>query len=474
MMESWSPTIAGDAGPKYLAILRALAEDIRAGRLAPGMRLPPQRALAKRLGVDLTTVTRAFNEARRAGLIEAAAGRGSFVRGPAPIAPAAALASAAVPAPARAPAPSESIDFSMNMPPQPVAARLVERLGSGLGHLAGSPGFLDRLHYQDSAGNLADRAAAAHWLGRRLGPLPVSRVLVAGGAQALLAATLAALLKRGDALCVPSLTYPGLRMAAERRGARLVPVACDADGLVPDAFRDLCEAERPRALYLVPTLDNPTTVTLPLARREAIAAIARTHGVTIIEDDAYGALLPDAPPPIAALAGEITWHIATLSKCVSPGLRIAYAAVPGTGEAVRLAAELRALSLMAPPLTAALASRWIVEGELDAIVAAIRQENGLRQAVAREVLWDLDVWAHPCGHHLWLRLPEPWRRGELGAHAWQLGLSVILSDAFAVGPAPEAIRVSLGAAPDAETLRYGLSLLATLLTRPPGAISTVV
>ncbi len=469
MMESWSPRIAGDAGPKYLAILQALAEDIRAGRLAPGMRLPPQRALAKQLAVDLTTVTRAFNEARRLGLIEAAAGRGSFVRGPAPVvAPAPALA------PVHVPAPSESIDFSMNMPPQPVAACLAERLETGLGYLAGSPGFLDRLHYQDSAGNLADRAAAAHWLGQRLGPLPVSRVLVAGGAQVLLAATLAALLKPGDALCVPSLTYPGLRMAAERRGARLVPVACDADGLVPDAFRDLCEATRPRALYLVPTLDNPTTATLPRARREAVAATARAYGVAIIEDDAYGALLPDAPPPIAALASEITWHIATLSKCVSPGLRIAYAAVPGTSEAVQLAAELRALSLMAPPLTAALASRWIVEGEIDAIVAAIRQENGLRQAVAREVLRGLDVWAHPCGHHLWLRLPEPWRRGEFGAHAWQLGLSVILSDAFAVGPAPEAIRVSLGAARDAETLRYGLSLLATLLSRPPGAISTVV
>ncbi len=470
MMGSWSPTIAGDPGPKYLAIVRALAEDIRAGRLTPGMRLPPQRALAKCLDVDLTTVTRAFNEARRAGLIEAAAGRGSFVRGLAPLASAPVLK----PAPARRPAPSGSIDFSMNMPPQPVAACLVERLETGLGRLAGSPGFLDRLHYQDSAGNLADRAAATHWLGQRLGPLPVSRVLVAGGAQALLAATLAALLEPGDALCVPSLTYPGLRMAAERRGARLVPVDADADGIVPDAFRDVCEAARPRALYLVPTLDNPTTATLPLARREAIAAIARRHSVAIIEDDAYGALLPDAPPPIAALAGEITWHIATLSKCASPGLRIAYAAVPGTSEAVRLAAELRALSLMAPPLTAALASRWIVEGEMDAIVAAIRQENGLRQAVAGEVLRGLDFWAHPCGHHLWLRLPEPWRRGEFGAHAWQLGLSVILSDAFAVGPAPEAIRVSLGAARDAETLRYGLSLLATLLSRPPGAISTVV
>jgi DNA-binding transcriptional MocR family regulator len=463
MMESWNPTIAGDAGPKYLAIVKALADDIRAGRLPPGVRLPPQRALAKQLNVDLTTVTRAFNEARRTGLIDATAGRGSFVRGPAPAV-----------AEMRKPDPSGSVDFSMNMPPQPAAARLAERMEVGLSRLAGSSGFLDRMQYQDSAGSMADRTAAAHWLGQRLGPLPVQRVLVAGGAQVALAAVLAAVLKPGDALCVPALTYPGLRMAAERRGVRLVPVACDDDGLDPDAFLESCKAKRPRALYLVPTLDNPTTATLPRARRERIAEAARSHGVAIIEDDAYGALPPDAPAPIASLAGDITWHIATLSKCVSPGLRIAYVAVPGTNEAVRLAAELRAINMMASPLAAALASQWIAEGELDAVVAAIRQENGLRQAVARETLQGLDVCAQPCGHHLWLRLPEPWRRGEFGAHARQLGLSVILSDAFAVGPAPEAIRVSLGAAPDAETLRYGLSLLATLLTHPPGAISTVV
>lgn len=462
MSDSWSPAISSVAGPKYLAILNALAEDIRTGRLAPGMRLPPQRTLAKHLNVDLTTVTRAFNEARRIGLIDATAGKGSFVRGP--------KAATAIPRSD----PTGSIDFSMNLPPQPAAACLAERLQTGLSRLSGSSAFLGRMQYQDSAGNMADRAAAAHWLGRRLGPLPPQRVLVAGGAQAALAATLAVVLKPGEALCVPALTYPGLRMVAERRGVRLVPVATDENGLVPDAFLECCRTERPRALYVVPTLDNPTSATLPTGRRERIIEIARSHGVAIIEDDAYGSLPPDAPSPFAALAAHITWHIATLSKCVSPGLRIAYVAAPGMNEAVRLAAELRALSMMAPPLTAALASHWIMEGELDAIVAAIREENGLRQGIVRETLRGLDVWAHPSGHHLWLRLPKPWKRAEFGAHAHQLGVSVVLSDAFAVGCAPEAARVSLGAAPDIETLRYGLSLLATLLAHPPGAISTVV
>ena len=79
-MVSWQPRLEVGSGPKYLAIAEALLSDIHSGRLKPGDRLPPQRLLAKALGVDLTTVTRAFNEARRQGLIEAKTGRGSFVR----------------------------------------------------------------------------------------------------------------------------------------------------------------------------------------------------------------------------------------------------------------------------------------------------------------------------------------------------------------------------------------------------------
>lgn len=462
-MKGWSPTISAEDGPKYRAIVRALAKDVRSGRLPPGAQLPPQRMLAKQLNVDLTTITRAFNEARKAGLIDATVGRGSFVRG-----------AAASAADLRKLHPSASVDFSMNMPPQPPAAKLAERMQTGLASLTGSPGFFDRLQYQDSAGNLVDRAVAAEWLRPRLGSVPVQRVLIAGGAQTALTAILAVALKPGDVLCVPSLTYPGLRTAAERRGLRLVAVASDTDGIDPEAFQEQCRIERPQAIYLVPTLDNPTTATLPVSRRAQIADIARTHDVTIIEDDAYGALPPDAPAPFAAVAGDITWHVATLSKCVSPSLRVAYVVAPGTSEAVRLSAELRTISMMAPPLSAALASQWISQGELQEIVTAIRKENCARQAIARETLIGLDYQSQSCGHHLWLKLPAPWQRGELGTHALQLGLTVISSDAFAISPAPEAIRVSLGAASDRETLRYGLSLLAALLTHPPGAISNIV
>src|SRR3954453_3758704 len=418
-MELWTPRLEPDGGPKYVMIAEALASDIRAGRLRPGDRLPPQRLLAKELGVDLTTVTRAFNEVRRQGLIEANTGRGSFVKVPA--------------APPQAPQPITAyplIDLSMNMPPQPAEARLSERIQGGIEAVLTSPHGLSHLSYQDSAGAAPDRVAAAQWLKRRIGEVPVGRVLVVGGAQCALFAIMATLLQPQDVLCAPPLTYPGLRAAAERQNLRLASVALDDEGLIPAAFEEACRRDRPRALYCVPTINNPTSATMPLARREEIARIARKHGVLIIEDDAYGALPREPTAPLVALAPDITWHVATLSKCATPGLRVAYVVTPDVTHSLQLAAQVRVTSLMAPPLMSALASRWALDGTLEAITAAVREESAARQLIARQALAGLDSVTHPDGHHLWLRLPADWSRAELSAHARQSGLSIVPSDAF--------------------------------------------
>lgn len=461
-MLSWMPRIEKGSGPKYLAIAEALLADVQAGRLKPGYRLPPQRQLAKELGVDLTTVTRAFNEARRMGLIEANTGRGSFVRGKG-------LERRDV-----APVGTPVIDLSMNMPPQPPEAKLRERVQDGIAGVLSSPHGMMHLHYQESAGSRPDRAAGARWLEPRLGAVPVDRVVLAGGAQTALYAIVRILAQPGDAICVPDLTYPGLRAIAEQLKVRLVPVTMDGEGFDPAVLDEVCRRERPKAIYCVPTIHNPTTATMSPARREAIAGVAGRHGVFIIEDDAYGALPRQAPPPIAALAPEITWHIATLSKCVTPALRTAYVVTPRLADTLRLAAEIRAMTLMVPPLMAALASKWILDGTLDAITAAIREESAARQAIAQRVLHGLEFRAHPEGHHLWLTLPDRWRRADLNMYARQSGLALVASDAFAVGPSPDAIRVSLGVAQNRAVLEQGLGVLATLLLHSPSALSSIV
>src|SRR5580704_18525868 len=79
-MAEWTPDLATSDKPRYLAIADAIADDIGAGRLAAGDRLPPQRKLAKRLDVDFTTVARGYVEAQKRGLIESKVGQGTFVR----------------------------------------------------------------------------------------------------------------------------------------------------------------------------------------------------------------------------------------------------------------------------------------------------------------------------------------------------------------------------------------------------------
>jgi DNA-binding transcriptional MocR family regulator len=226
---------------------------------------------------------------------------------------------------------------------------------------------------------------------------------------------------------------------------------------------------------VIPTIDNPTTATLSESRRSELAAIARRHDVFIIEDDPYAPLRPQVIPAMASLAEDITWQIATLSKCVSPALRIAYVVAPSAVLAQRLAGVLRATLLMAPPLMAALASRWIADGTLEQITAAIREENVERQKLAVAILGEGTFAADPSGHHLWLRLPPHWHATEFAESADRSGIAIVPSSAFAVAAVPtEAVRVSLGVAPDRAALEDGLTVLASLIAQPSHTARAVV
>lgn len=460
---SWSPRYVNAAPSRYQGIVEALAADIDSGAVQPGERLPAQRAVAKALGVDLTTVTRAFNEARRLGLIEAQSGRGTFICGTVD------AARTSVEEGGRA-----GIDLGMNIPPQPRSARLQQRIADGVAELLRSPSGLLRFSYQESTGHAADRRAAAAWLRDRLCEIQPTRMLVAAGAQSALFAICTLLLAPGETVAAGAMTYPGLKAVALQCGLPLAPLEMDKEGIVPDSFAALCRKAAPKALYVVPSIDNPTTANLPLARRQALAELARRHGVRIIEDDPYAPLLRDPTTPFAALAPDITWHVATLSKAVTPALRVAYVVAPEEAQALDLAGVLRATTLMAPPLLAALASRWITDGTLAEIVTAIREENGRRQALAASILGAAAA-ADPQGPHLWLRLPAHWRAEEFAQRASGSGVAIVPGSAFAVAaPAVEAVRLSLGAVPGDEALTDALSKLAGLLSKPSLAPRAIV
>ena len=455
---SWLPRLEGRAGPIYQAIGDALAQDIRSGALAPGTRLPAQRAIAAALGIDLTTVTRGFHEARRRGLIAASSGRGTYVR-----------------APRAAGTSLEPINMAMNLPPQPAKADLPQHLRAGLDAVIARPDFAALLGYRDSALVEEDRAAGAHWLGRRLSAVSSDRVLVAGGAQAALLAVLTTLARPGDTILTEALTYPGLRALASHFDFRLAGLPIDAEGLVPEGLEAACRQSRPKALYCVPTMHNPTTATMSAQRRQEIARIAARHELPIVEDDTYGLLARSAPPPIAQFASANTIYLASLAKVLTPALRVAYLVVPDVRWVMRLAASLRATTLMAPALMVALATRWISDGTAGRILAALRDEAIARQKLAQMYLPRAAIHAQPEAHHLWLSLPPSWPRNDFVAYTQRHGLAVVASDAFTVtGTPPEAVRLGLGAASDQDSLRRALEIIAEALEQRPEAVSLVI
>ena len=229
----------------------------------------------------------------------------------------------------------------------------------------------------------------------------------------------------------------------------------------------------PKALYLNPTLLNPTTHTISEPRRLALTAIARRFGVPIIEDDPYGLLPQDAPPAFAALAPELTWHIAGLAKCLGAGLRVAYVVVPDNRSGWSFAASLRSATVMASPVTVALATRWINDGTGDALVAAVRRELAERQLLARSLLKGQTFRADPAGFHLWLSLPAPWTRSAFVGHMRTTGIGIVASDAFTTGDAPpEAVRVCLGGPADRAQVREALEFMAHALEESPSMASS--
>jgi DNA-binding transcriptional MocR family regulator len=452
----WTPVLEGRKGPRYLAIVQAIAEDLARGALQGGQRLPTHRELAERLGVTVGTISRAYSEAARRGLITGEVGRGTFVRD-------------------SADRHGEGlIDLSQNHPPDPVAQPQRAALLGTLAELM-SRGELGRsLDYPAAGGNPDDRAAGAEWIARAGVIAGAEEVLLCTGSQHGLTVVLATLLGPGDLLLAEELTYAGLKPVAGLLHFDLQGLPIDREGLLPDALAEACRRGGAKALYLIPTLHNPTTALMPESRRFEIVAIAREYGLAIVEDDVHG-LLPEARPrPIAALAPERTYYLTSTSKTLAPGLRIAYVKAP-PAMVGRLAGSLRATTWAITPLTAAIASAWIRDGTADALVEARRAEARARQALARERLAHACCDAHPEAYYLWLRLSEPWRGDDFVAEARGRGVALTGADAFAVGrgPAPHALRLCTGAARSREALCRGLDVVAELL-RSGSAASTAV
>lgn len=463
-MTIWTPERGREDVPLYLSIADAIGADSASGRLAPGTRLPTHRDLAERLGITVGTVTRAYAEAARRGLVSGEVGRGTFVRGAA--AEYVALGAAGV-------GEASLVDLSLNHPPA-AAGHPGDALGKTLAALSKRAGLDGLLAYPPEGGAADHREAGAAWIARTGLKAAPDHVLVTNGSQHGMTALFASLLRPGDVVLTEALTYPGMKALASLLHLRLQGVAMDELGLRPDAVEAACRSGA-KAVYCVPTLHNPTTAVMPEARRKEIAAIARAHNLLIVEDDVHGLLPENAPRPISAFAPELSCYLTGTAKSLAPGLRIGYILAPPP-LVPRLAAGIRATTWMATPLMAEIASRWIRDGVADEILRRRRQEAAARQKLASALLGRFHFQSHTFAYHLWLHLPEPWRSEAFVDQSRRRGVAVNPAQAFLVGrgAAPHAVRVCLGAPRDRAQLDKGLRVLVEILEGAPEAGAMIV
>jgi DNA-binding transcriptional MocR family regulator len=325
------------------------------------------------------------------------------------------------------------------------------------------------LRHHKFAGSLHDRKAAGIWLSQRFGSVPeAERIIVTNGTQNALLIALVAIVGPGGLLLTEELSYYGLKRIAQFLGVGIAAIAMDEDGALPDAFEQACGNQNPKALYLTPTLHNPTTLIMSKERRQALVAIARHHGVAIIEDDVYGMLPTDAPPPIAAMATDVTWYATGPAKSVAPGLRIGYLVAPSEEAARRACDKFNVTSTwFVSPLSAMLSEQWIRSGAALRILDAVRAEAIARQDLARRILRHARFATKPEALHIWLALPDCWPQQFFIEAAAANGVVLRPGHMFAEDPAqaPNALRIVLGSPQTRSELERALLILAELLAR---------
>ena len=441
------------ARPAYLLIADIIADGINSGEFQPRDRLPPLRDLAALLAIYYTTATRGYAEARRRGLIDSRPGMGSFIRGKVPSVPLNG---------------GSSYEMTMNSPIEP-GEELAQAIAAGAINLFTQKNILALLRYQDFGGLADDKAMAKVWLEKQLPPVSIDKILVTPGIHSALVGLLTLLCRHGGSVCVSDLIYPGLKAIASQLNITLQSLPCDEDGPLPRAFEHQCQTGNIRALYVNPTIQNPTTLTLPLRRREALADVALRYSIPVIEDEAYAALATQHIASFSELIPELTWYLTGMSKCFGPGLRTAFVKGPGKRNTQLLAGALRALNVMASPLTNALAAQWIQEGTADRVLQSVRAESTIRQKIAANILKEFSYRATPEGFHLWLLLPRHfnWNPAEMAVQLRDLGVSAVSSAAFCTdNNPPDAIRICLGGAWSREVCTENLHTLAHVMRNP--------
>lgn len=458
----WNPKIINTDHVLYMAIADAIERDLALNVLRPGDKMPPQRALAQIIGVNLTTITRAYKEAERRGLIIGIKGSGTF---------AANRDSKSQRLPEVLQDPSELMDLGL-VSPIKVPNFTYE---SWLKEVFSTKISEELLGYVPSQGLLRHRMEAAEWMSQYGIAYDPDLTVISSGALHALNCVLMSQFSPGDRIAVDSLTFTGFKNAAELHHVKLEGVEMDNQGMIPERLELLCSKMDIKGIYLMPNLQNPTAVSMSNERKAQIAKIIERYGLLLIEDDIYSFTQSENKLALSSLVPAQSIFICSLSKAFFPGLRIAFVKVPET----HYSGFMHALSStvwMAPPLNAEILLSFLSNGLARQLAEKKRALLEARHALAKEILKGHPFQADEHAMYIWLKLPKEWGATEFENAALLHRVRVVAASKFYVGSGfpPNAIRISLSGVEDLLELENGLRVIQKILEEGPHRVATLL
>ena len=427
----------------YRQIRRHFERLILSGHLIPGQKLPTERELARKLGVNRSTITAAYDGLRAVGLIRSTQGYGTHVSEDAwglnPGLPdwnkynSQGLFQPTLPI-LRLIWDANSNPDIINLARGEISPDLWPH--ETIRDLLASTDVPIPMGYSDPRGLTTLRSTLERHLVHRLGlHVSADEILITAGAQEGLLLISQFLLKPGDAVAIEKPSYAYSLSLFASAGLRLFPIPVDKAGLQPEAVKSLHRHHKIQMIFVGPTFQNPTGTTLTKSRRQRLLASCTDSRIPIVEDYAYGGLelegAPATPPPLATLPeakGQVI-HVGTLSKTFAPGLRIGWIAGPHN-VIERLAGAKEQMDLGVSSLGQVIAERLIATGRWEEQRQHLqhvltRRRNTMANEITRIMGPDVEFRLPDGGYHLWLKLRTPLGERELVEASLQDGVVVV-------------------------------------------------
>ncbi|WP_313528882.1 aminotransferase-like domain-containing protein [Anaerotignum sp.] len=445
---SWKPEKGKLAHPLYVSLAKLLEQDIKNGTLPPHTKLPPQRELADYLDINLSTVTKAFKLCQLDGFLYAITGRGTFV------------------------APNAGVSISIqdtNNDSSHIEMGLIRPMDF-LNHytedaakavLAKNPKE-SLLTYSAPFGTAYQKSAAIKWCYQLGLQSKAEDIFFTTGAQNALAVILVTLFHHGDKIATDEFTYSNFIELANMLNIQLVPIHIDEFGMIPEDLDLQCHQQGIQGIYLMPTYSNPTGTLMDNSRKTALAKVIRNHHLILIEDDIYAFLSPKDNTPITTLCPQNGCYIASFSKAISPGLRVAFLSVPHRFTP-QIAQGIYNINVKTSSICVETAAYMIHNGITDEVIEKKRQEAYSRNWMFQQYFPDNK--SIPLSFSRWLPLPFSLNDLPLERLAQEKGLNLFHSNRFLVGPShgEQFLRVSLTSTDTTEELELGLKKLSEML-----------